>query len=251
MGFHKGDNRVRIGIFEVWQVVHGINLSEARGIRHRGTNLSLAFFMEDKNYTGVIPAQEEGLSFEAREEVALENVEEAKRLYAMARQRLLDVDRWHDIAGEITARFTVTDEKGQPVGRPVQEGDLFMIDIPAPENESGSGHDWVQVEAVAEVHEGEIDSTAVRVRPTKNPLHTSDAIAHFFSPQSTSTFTVTREGNKVNATIYDRNIDYNKDHSAPEDKLRNTAVGLGAKYGLAKLQWELLADALVKKEKEA
>lgn len=204
--------------------------------------------MKDKNYTGLIPPQQDGISFRASAEVELDADSDAKSFYEVAKKRLLDVNRWHDIAGAITAKFTLTDSGGQPVTRTVQQGDHFQIDIPAPENESGGGYDWVVVEAVDEVHEDDIQSTAVRVRPTSNPLSDSSDVAHFFSPESTSTFVVTREGKKVSATIYDRNIDYNKDHSAPEDKIRNTAVGLGAKYGMAKIQWELLADGLVENE---
>ena len=75
-----------------------------------------------------------------------------------------------------------------------------------------------------------------------------DNVAHFFAEKSTSTFVITREGNKVIASIYDRNIEANEETKEPLDKIRNAVVGLGAKHGLSKVQWQALADALVKND---
>jgi hypothetical protein len=73
-------------------------------------------------------------------------------------------------------------------------------------------------------------------------------VAHFFAEKSTSTFVITRERNTVTASIYDRNIEANEETEEPLDKVRNAAVGLGAKYGFSKMQWQALAEALVKND---
>jgi hypothetical protein len=52
----------------------------------------------------------------------------------------------------------------------------------------------------------------------------------------------------VTASIYDRNIEANEETKEPLDKVRNAAVGLGAKHGFSKMQWQALADALVDTE---
>jgi hypothetical protein len=104
------------------------------------------------------------------------------------------------------------------------------------------------VEDVKEVHNNEVDSVAIMVRPDSDPQTSNPNIAHFYSEKSTSTFVVTREKNKVTASIYDRNIEANEETNEPADKLRNAAVGLAAKLGFSKLQWKALVGAFVRHE---
>lgn len=203
--------------------------------------------MEEKNYTGLIPAIEEGRSFKAEASIECDSQEDAKMMYKIARERLLYVPNWAELAGKAGAHFELTDASGNVVNRFTQKGDHYKIDIPGPGSVAGEGYDWVQVEDVKEVHEPGIDSIAIRVRPTSNPQTPNENIAHFFSEHSTSTFIITREGNTVIASIYDRNIDANEETKEPLDKVRNAVVGLSGKHGAAKLQWQALADGLVKR----
>jgi hypothetical protein len=84
------------------------------------------------------------------------------------------------------------------------------------------------------------------VRPAPDPHTSNPNIAHFFSGGSTSTFVITREGQRVTASIYDRNIQANEETKQTMDKARNAVVGLAAKHGLSRLQWKALTEALVK-----
>jgi hypothetical protein len=52
----------------------------------------------------------------------------------------------------------------------------------------------------------------------------------------------------VTASIYDRNIEANEETKEPLDKVRNAVVGLGAKHGFSKLQWQALAEAFIKND---
>lgn len=205
--------------------------------------------MEEKNYTGLIPAQEKGvvIDSEASEECNDEN--EAKLLFNTAKQRLLAVSNWHKIAGEAGAKFTLIDKDGQEVNRDVEKGDYFKIDIPGPGSSAGDGYDWVQVEELKFVSDESVDSIGLRVRPSTNPLSQDNSIAHFYSQESTSTFIVTREANKITATIYDRNTKPNTDSETIMDKVRHVATGIGAIFGGSKLQWTGLAKGLVNRKK--
>jgi hypothetical protein len=160
----------------------------------------------------------------------------------------LFVHNWHKITGKLSADFQLTDDKGQEVDRLVQKGDHFRIDITGPGSRAGEGYDWARVEDVKEVNTDDVDSIAIQVRPASNPQSPNPNVAHFFAEKSTSTFVITREGNKVTASIYDRNIEANEETKEPLDKVRNAAVGLGAKHGFSKVQWQALADALVDTE---
>ena len=204
--------------------------------------------MHDKNYTGLIPEQKEGRKITAEANVTFKEAQEAEQLYKEARQRLLFIHNWGKIAGKLSADFQLTDDQGMEVDRLAQRGDHFRIDIMGPGSHAGEGYDWARVEDVKEVSRHHVNSVAIRVRPASNPQTPNPNVAHFFSEKSTSTFVITQEGNKVSASIYDCNIEANDETREPIDKLRNAVVGLGAKHGLSKLQWQALAEAFVKNE---
>lgn len=200
-----------------------------------------------KDYTGLTPGNQEGREINAESCTEFSNEQQAISFFETAKQRLLEVNNWGKIAGKLSADFQLTDKEGGEVNRSVQKNDHFKIDIKGPKSTAGDGHDWVRVEDVKEVHHNDMDSIAVLVRPDSNPQTPNNNIAHFYSEKSTSTFIVTREKNKVTASVYDRNIEANEETKEPKDKLRNAAVGLAAKYGFSKLQWQALTEGLLKR----
>lgn len=204
--------------------------------------------MDEKNYTGMIPENSEGKEITAEASVCYKNEDEARTFYETAKSRLLSVNEWRNIAGKLSANFQLTDAKGKDVNRLVEKGDHFKIDIGGPGSKAGEGFDWARVVEIKEVHLENTDSIAVQVRPTSNPQNESSTPAHFYSEGSTSTFVVTREKEKLIASIYDRNIEANEESNNLLDKIRNVIVGLGAKHGFSKLQWEALAEALIKQD---
>ena len=191
----------------------------------------------------LIPENEKGIETNTESSIELASEAEANEFYGRVKQRLLDINHWHDFAGTATADFRVTDGKGNEVNRPPRKGDFFKITIPGPGTITGEGHDWVQVEAIEE-NENEI---AIRVRPASNPLNEREDIAHFFSDEATSSFVVKKDNNKVTAAVYGRNEKPNLDTEKVVDKLRNAAVATGAVSGFSKLQWKSLVNGLIKK----
>ena len=206
--------------------------------------------MDEKNYTGLIPEQEQGRDITAAATTEFENTAEAQRFYKEARQRLLFIHNWHKIGGWLSADFQLTDDQGKEVDRLARKGDLFRIDITGPGSHAGEGYDWAKVEDIKELNNTDVDSIAVRVRPAANPQSPNPNVAHFFSEDSTSTFVIAREGKKLTASIYDRNIEANEETQERVDKLRNAVVGLGAKHGFSKLQWQALVNGLVKRDEK-
>jgi hypothetical protein len=204
--------------------------------------------MQDKNYTGLIPEQKNGKTITAEATTEFQNAAQAGVFYHEAKQRLLLIHNWHKITGKLSADFQLTNDQGKEVDRPAQKGDHFRIDITGPGSKAGEGYDWARVEDIKEVHMDDADSIAILVRPASNPETPNPNVAHFFADKSTSTFVITREGDKVTASIYDRNIEANEETEEPLDKVRNAAVGLAAKHGFSKLQWQALVEALVKND---
>jgi hypothetical protein len=205
--------------------------------------------MGEKNYTGIVPEQESGKAIDAESSVELNDVGEAKAFFNVVKNRLLDTNNWHKLAGNLSAKFQLVDETGKEISTNAQKGDYFKIDIPGPGTKSGDGYDWVQIEEIENVSTDDVESFGMRVRPAQNPQDTKKDISHFYSPESTSSFTVTREKNKVTAAIYDRNTKTNKETESLTDKVRDAVVGVAGMLTFSKIQWKALTDGLVQKEK--
>ena len=135
---------------------------------------------------------------------------------------------------------------GEELNRNLQMGDYFRIDIPGPGSSAGDGYDWVCVEEIKEVAETNNESIGIRVKPAPNPLRNKTVIAHFYSDEATSNFIITRENSRISAWIIDRNIKPNDQGESVIDKIRDSAAGAGAIGIFSKLQWQGLAEGLIK-----
>ncbi|MBC7827392.1 MAG: hypothetical protein H7122_06580 [Chitinophagaceae bacterium] len=205
--------------------------------------------MKYHDYLNMIPAQYSGKEIEAGSDTELKDIEEAKTFYSEVKNRLLNVNNWHEVAGMISAKFQLVDASGKEVTRSTEKGDYLKIDIPGPGSKAGDGYDWALVEELNELNNGDNQSVGFRVRPCENPLGDKRETAHFYSDESTSNFIVTREGKKVSAWIIDRNIKPNQDAESITDQIRDSTVGIGALGLFSKVQWQALADAFVKNKK--
>ena len=194
----------------------------------------------------LVPQQETGAQSNTEAVRSFETREAATDFFGKLKDRLLNVDNWHTLAGKATADFVLTDNSGEEVDRPVQQGDHFKIDIPGPGTATGEGYDWVQVESIEEERTKEGETLAVQVRPATNPLNDKPDVAHFFSDEATSCFMVKRDGTTITAGVYGRNEKPNTGAEALLDKARNVAVATGAISGFAKLQWKSLVEGLVR-----
>ncbi|HEX5654021.1 MAG TPA: hypothetical protein VFX58_13160 [Chitinophagaceae bacterium] len=201
--------------------------------------------MKKTDYTGIVPQQYTGSEIESEASTDLKSDEEAKYFFKIARQRLLDVNNWHRVAEKISARFQVVNKDGEEEDRQVKEGDYLRIDIPGPGRQQGDGYDWVYVETINELKNHIVQSVGLRVRPHPNPFDEKSETAHFYSREATSSFIVTRESSRVSSWIIDRNLVPNKEAESLADRIRDTAVGLGAIAGFSKIQWQGLANGLV------
>ena len=202
--------------------------------------------MKQSDFLNIIPEQYTGNELVTEVSHSLKNKEEANIFYKIARERLLDVNNWHSIAGFISGKFQLTNDQGENLGRYVNKGDYFKIDIPGPGSTEGEGYDWVFVEELKERDTEIMQSTGFRVRPSSNPLNDKVETAHFYSDEGTSTFIIIRTNNIVMVQIIDSNLKPNEDIGSVTDRLRNMAVGVGALGLFSKIQWKNLADGIIK-----
>ncbi len=202
----------------------------------------------------IIPAQYEGRALEAQRSREFQDADAAKMAYLIARQRLLDVNRWAQHIEGITAAFQLTDQDGTPAEGMAGKGLMIRIDIPGPGTSAGDGYDWAVIEDVEEGSTDKLDFLAFRVRPAANPSGENPSgkegeIAHFFSECSSGTFVLYREKNELTCTIYDRNLKPNTEiKSSLSDKARNSFVGTTAAMGMSRVQWQKLADSVLEDE---
>jgi hypothetical protein len=202
--------------------------------------------MEPKQTKEIIPDQQTGQAVYAESSVDMNDEMSAMIFFEEVKKRLANINNWNTISGALTARFQLVNNKGKTVERGVRKGDYFKIDIPGPGSLTGDGFDWVIVEELESMSSQEEEFFAFRVRPIQNPLKENGDVAHFYSPESTSTFTVTRNGNKITAGIYDRNIKPNEEAYFIIDKVRDTVIAAAGLVSLSKIQWQKLTDGLLK-----
>ena len=76
--------------------------------------------MKHRDILNIIPEQFKGQELEAESSHLLSDKVAAQTLYLAAKKKLLSVNNWHKIAGAITARFQIIDQKGNEVNREVE-----------------------------------------------------------------------------------------------------------------------------------
>ncbi|PRD57228.1 hypothetical protein [Sphingobacterium gobiense] len=191
-----------------------------------------------------IPKQVEGKSLDCFKTVELPSREEATKFFERIRSRLLDVNRWNEITKAPSATFTIMDESGNTIERPVQKADYIRIDIPGPGLPSAKGYDWVRVEDITETADVEGARILLTLRPCPDPTQDNTDTAHFFTLLATSSFLVEQKGGHISLHYAGRNEIVNTDNTSILDNLRNFMVGLGAKMGASFPQWKALTEGL-------
>ncbi len=88
-------------------------------------------------------------------------------------------------------------------------------------------------------------SAGFRVTLTENLFGKKNETAHFYSDETTSSFIITRENEKVVSWIVDRNIVPNTGSELLVDKVRDVMVGVSGIAGFSKVQCQGLADGLL------
>lgn len=195
----------------------------------------------------IIPRQKEGAKKDIDHTMIAADENDARKLFMIARNRLVNINHWHEYAKPVTAVFKLTDRYGSEVARTVETGDHFRIDLPGPGNTEGGGYDWVRVEAIEDKSypDGPAEYIAFRVRPTFDPKQQGENVAHFLSNHSTSTFALMRDGREVTAAVFSRNEVSNTETTAITDKVRNTVVAATAVMGFSNIQWKNLVKGIL------
>lgn len=206
--------------------------------------------MNPEKEPAIVPEQKSGSEINATASVLLANDTVAREFFTTAVNRLQTVSEWARLAGEPSAEFLLTDSEGAVVDRPLQKGDYLKIKIPGPGNTQGDGYDWVNVEEVEFMSSEDMNRYAFRVRPARNPTEPMSTVTHFYSEDSTSTFSITREKNVVTTAIFDRNTKPNTDADTAAGKIRDALVGVAGVVAFSRIQWQNLVDGILRRDDE-
>lgn len=193
----------------------------------------------------LIPKQIVGAKSDNLYSVICENNTAAKKKYVNACKKLLQINEWSNSENNILqTEFCLCDSEGQEIARNPQIKDYIRINLVGPGSKSGDGYDWVQIENIVikkvENENDDVEFTSIKVRPAKYPINSSNAIAHFFNEEATSTFIVSRIKNEVVAEIHGRNEKPNKNTTKLADNVRNTLVAKMAAVKFSDIQWKNL-----------
>lgn len=195
-----------------------------------------------------IPAQHEGKDMDISDSVEFENEIQAKNFYLEAKNRLLEINNWDQVAKVPVSTFEHLDAFGKHSEERPQEGDFVKIDIPGPGLWTSSGYDYVQIEQINESSDSSHDLITLTLRPSAMPHHEDDhETKHFFKNMATSSFQIKRDGKTVEASYFGRNEMMNLDLDSILDRLRNLFVALGAKLGASYPQWKSLIAGILQK----
>lgn len=194
-----------------------------------------------------IPDQETGRATDFTEEKEFGTQDEAHNGFKHAAEKLLTVSEWHNYAGPGSSRFCMTNNLGEEVVGFAKEGFLINIDLPAPGSDAGDGLEWVMIERIEanEDPKAAEEFITMTARPIPDPRKSDPETAHFYKDVATSTFIVKRVGRTVTAGVHGRNETPNNSDVNLHDKIRNTAIALTARIGLAGPQWKKLAKGLL------
>jgi len=196
----------------------------------------------------LIPAHYKGVKTGASTYAESPTRHDAILLFEEAKKRLLNINKWHELCGEGSAVFQLTDSNGNEINRRPETGDLIRIKLPAPSNDSGDGYDWVRIEEFENTKDllKDQDIFGFRVRPVQNPLDNSADTAHFYKSTATSTFVIVRTSSTVTALERGRNEVANNGTLSLFGKIRNLIISAGAWLGISKLQWGKLVKGIIK-----
>ncbi|MBL7699368.1 MAG: hypothetical protein JNK79_14480 [Chitinophagaceae bacterium] len=189
-----------------------------------------------------IPSQEHGAKSNVSYAVKGFAEKEGDEIYEKARKNLLDINRWHELSGALSARFYLTDPYGNETDRLPLQGDYIKIHLPSSADDK---FDWVRIELIEERKPREhIKWIMIRVRPSDPPQEKQET-EHFFSEEATSNFYVGQTGRKVEASVGGRNELPNIEAPGMINKIRDVIVGLAAMAGFNYPQWKSLVKGIL------
>ena len=192
-----------------------------------------------------IPKQEVGSQSDICFTLNATKLEDAKQIDFKGKENLVNVNRWHKIAGSFNAKFQLINANGTALFGTAKVIDYIKIQLPT----AGKNCDWVEIESIKKINEQNYyQQIIMKTRPVDNPENKKSVTEHFFTEDDTSTFSIERKKEKVTAAVHGRNELPNIKSNGLLQKIRNGIIGILVMFGINTPQWKALNKRLLTKQ---
>ncbi|HLP12499.1 MAG TPA: hypothetical protein VK177_11255 [Flavobacteriales bacterium] len=140
-----------------------------------------------------------GNRVKAGEQIEAFSHKEAIALFALARNRLFDINSWHVFTGYDAGTFKLVTAKGELLNRAPRQGDLIRVDVKGPGLRSLKKNEWMVIEEMHESydHNHDEDYCELKIRPVYAPDSPRSKHGHFYTEDACMAFVVQRQGKVV------------------------------------------------------
>lgn len=123
----------------------------------------------------------------------LQNLDDARDLFMLAKERLLDVNDWNSIMGNNGYHITLTNSKGEKQHRDARTGD--MICLSAPKAKDHIVEKWIQISKIQYDFFPDIRSECISL--LLNTTFSPSGVGIAYTAESSETILIKREGQTV------------------------------------------------------
>lgn len=167
--------------------------------------------------------------------------------FNIVKDRLEQINFWHLFAGKEKAKFIHVDNMNKQIMSMPKEDDFIKIKIPGAHNLIKRSYDWVQIIAIVNDHSNNIRYYKMMLQPSFDPCSKKSTTQHFLQQSATNTIILVFDGIHLQLSIHGRNECINNETSPLSlVSIRNAIVAQTGFVGLSSLQWQSLANGLLK-----
>lgn len=201
---------------------------------------------DEPAYTdNIIPIQNKGRKARIQITKTCYSVEAASKLYRFLKMSLADVNGWGEFRRGISICPELVNKNGHNLRRIAQSDDLIKILLPRWQM-AGRLFDWRKIIRMEERMIGNTEIFFITIAPAMNPQLEMPEALHFLSPESTVTFFVIRDENRLRVEAYTRNEGLNFQLSGFKAKLRSAMMCVFIAGGFYEIQWAKLMKSVLR-----
>lgn len=192
-----------------------------------------------------IPEQKIGQSNDTFSHLALNDRNDADKLFKEIKNRLLNINQWNEYATLTNARFTLMDSNGNFINRLAAIGDYVKVVFSGMQKLISDSEEHVHIGQIISLKHGGMDVVIMKVYPCADPTDNKQEVAHFFNDEASNTFLLYRTTTHIQLSVHGRNEIPNTGSGRIRKKIRNLIFAVLAVAGISKIQWKSLAHGLL------
>lgn len=194
------------------------------------------------------PLQKKHAHIEAVKKVEAQTRHEAIVLFKNAKDRLLDINNWHQLCHNKKAGFELSDKKGLKISEKQIPEVGNTIRISSPLSDSAVDYNWARIEGF-ETEKNLLTDKEVfgfKIRPICQPEELENGITYTYTSASTVTFLIIRKGRMVTALEIEKTEAELSRYTLPVIAKRFIS-DLSTRMGFSKPQWHSLITGVLTK----